>query len=128
MLPSSQVIYERTPASNGRDFRGQVTSSQVIYERTPASNGRDFRGQVKAVLTLSPGGNTFTTLVHAPSLQEGTILGSVSGNSEGEQRIKFTFDIAFGQPDAIVGEPVLKTLEYLAFMVETIVSIFESEF
>jgi hypothetical protein len=25
MLPSSQVIYERTPDSTGRDFRGQVT-------------------------------------------------------------------------------------------------------
>jgi hypothetical protein len=24
MLPSSQVIYERTPDSNGRDFRGHV--------------------------------------------------------------------------------------------------------
>ncbi len=27
LLPSSQTIYERTPASNGRDYRGQVRTS-----------------------------------------------------------------------------------------------------
>ena len=82
----------------------------------------------EVVFTLSPGGNTFSTMVDSPGLNEGDILGSISGNSEGEQRIKFTFDIAFGQPDSIAGEPVLRTLEYMAHMVGTIVSIFEARF
>jgi hypothetical protein len=78
--------------------------------------------------TLSPGGNTITALVDAPGLDEGDILGSISGNYEGEHRIHFTFDIAFGQPDSIAGDPVLPALEYLASMVETIVEEFEQEF
>jgi hypothetical protein len=82
----------------------------------------------QVMLSLSPEGNRFTTLVSCPGLNEGDILGSVSGNSEGQQRIQFTFDIAFSQPDSIAGEPVLQTLEYLAHMVETIVRDFKARF
>jgi hypothetical protein len=82
----------------------------------------------QAIFTLSPGGNTFSTLVHAPGLKEGDVLGSVSGNSEGEQRINFTFDIAFGKPESIAGEPVLQTLKYMTFMVEHIVATFAARF
>jgi hypothetical protein len=32
MLPSSQVIYERTPDSNGRDFRGHVRVRVPVVE------------------------------------------------------------------------------------------------
>ena len=78
--------------------------------------------------SLSPGGNTFTTLVETPGLNEGDVLGSVSGNSEGQQRINFTFDIAFAKPDEISGEPVLPTLEYLAHIVETVVETFKARF
>jgi hypothetical protein len=82
----------------------------------------------EVVFTLSPEGNTFSTMVDSPGLKEGDVLGSISGNSEGEQRIKFAFDIAFGQPNSIAGEPVLQTLEYLAHMVETIVETFKARF
>jgi hypothetical protein len=82
----------------------------------------------QVVFSLSPEGNTFTTMVDTPGLNEGDVLGSTSGNSEGQQRIKFTFDIAFGKPDSIAGEPVLRTLEYMAYMVETIVETFRIRF
>lgn len=82
----------------------------------------------QVVFTLSPGRNTLSALVDAPGLDEGYILGSVSGNHEGNQRIEFTFDIAFGQPDSIAGDPVLPALEYMTYMVETIVEDFGSRF
>jgi hypothetical protein len=34
MLPSSQVIYERTPDSNGRDFRGHVKLAEIIFVKS----------------------------------------------------------------------------------------------
>jgi hypothetical protein len=82
----------------------------------------------EVVFSLSPEGNTFTTMVDSPGLNQGDVLGSVSGNSEGQQRIQFTFDVAFGKPDSISGEPVLRTLEYLGYMVETIVGTFNAKF
>jgi hypothetical protein len=84
----------------------------------------------EVVFSLSPGGKntTFTTLVRAPGLDEGDVLGSVSGNSEGEQRIQFAFDVAFSKPDSIAGEPVFRSLNYLADMVETLVGMFSARF
>jgi hypothetical protein len=82
----------------------------------------------QVVFSMSPEGNTFTTIIDTPGINEGDILGSVSGNSEGQQRINFTFDIAFGKPDEIAGEAVLSTLEYLAHLVGLVVETFNSKF
>lgn len=82
----------------------------------------------QVIFSLSPGRSTFSTIVHAPGLNEGDILGSVSGNSEGQQRVNFTFDIAFSEPDEIAGEPILRTLEYFAQIVETVIEMFNARF
>ena len=79
-----------------------------------------------AQLTLSSEPTEFAVLFEAPKLADGNIIGEVSGNSEANQRIKFTFDIALGEPEFLAGEPVVPTLNYLAEMVESIIVHFES--
>jgi hypothetical protein len=80
-------------------------------------------------LTLSSEMTEFSALLRAPrGLEEGDILGEVSGNSEANQRINFTFDIAFGQPEGLTGESVVGTLHHMAQMVEAIIGHFESRF
>jgi hypothetical protein len=49
-------------------------------------------------LQLTPELTEFSVIFSAPGLKEGDVLGEVSGNSEANQRINFSFDIAFGQP------------------------------
>jgi hypothetical protein len=80
-------------------------------------------------LKLSPEPTEFSMLFRAPrGLEEGDVLGEVSGNSEADQRINFSFDIAFGKPDGFAGEPVVETLTYMTRMFEAIVSHFEGLF
>lgn len=79
-------------------------------------------------LKLSPEATEFSVLFSAPTLEEGTVLGEVSGDSETDHRINFTFDIAFGEPEAIMGEPVTPVLTKLAEIVEAIIIHFESNF
>lgn len=63
---------------------------------------------------------TFSTLVQAPGLNEGDVLGSASGNSEGEQKIKFTFDIAFSYPDTVAGENERHELAAVLFVAKVL--------
>jgi hypothetical protein len=79
-------------------------------------------------MTLSPTPRMFSALLLAPGLQEGLVLGEVEGNTEPDNHIKFTFDIAFGEPEILEGEYVVPTLTYLAGMVETIVNHFAENF
>jgi hypothetical protein len=79
-------------------------------------------------LTMSPGPRTFSALMLAPGLHEGLVLGEVEGNTEPDNHIKFTFDIAFGEPEILEGKYVVPTLTYIAGMVETIVNHFAEKF
>jgi hypothetical protein len=79
-------------------------------------------------MTLSPTPRMYSALIHAPGLQEGLVLGEVGGNTEPDNHIKFTFDIAFGEPEILEGEYVVPTLTYMAGMVETIVNHFAENF
>jgi hypothetical protein len=80
-----------------------------------------------AQFKLSPEPTEFSVLFHSPELREGDILGEVSGNSESDHRINFGFDIAFGQPVSLAGEPVVPTLTYMTQMVEAIVAHFDDK-
>jgi hypothetical protein len=76
---------------------------------------------------LSPEPTQFSVLVDSPALKEGDVLGEVSGNSEAQQRISFNFDVAFGEPDLLAGEPIVETLEYMTQMVEAILNHFSTQ-
>jgi len=80
-------------------------------------------------LTLSPEPTEFSVLFRVPcGLEEGNVLGEVSGNSETNQRINFGFDIAFGQPDGLAGESVVETLNDMAQMIAAIINHFDGLF
>lgn len=79
-------------------------------------------------ITMSPSPRMYSALMLAPGLQEGLVLGEVEGNTEPDSHIKFTFDIAFGEPQILEGEYVVPTLTYIAGMVETIVNHFAAKF
>ena len=79
-------------------------------------------------LQMTPELTEFSVLFSAPGLKEGAVLGEVSGNSEANQRINFTFDIAFGQSGRFEGEPVVETLTKLSDFVERIVNYFAGLF
>ena len=79
-------------------------------------------------LTMSPTARMYSALMLAPGLQEGLVLGEVEGNTEPDNHIKFTFDIAFGEPEILEGKYVVPTLTYIAGMVETIVNHFAEKF
>jgi hypothetical protein len=81
-----------------------------------------------AVFKLSPEGNVFSVRFEVPGLKQGDVLGEVSGDSEADHRINFTFDIAFGEPQVIAGESVVPTLIQMVQIVEAIVLAFESRF
>jgi hypothetical protein len=79
-------------------------------------------------LTMSPGPRMYSALLLAPGLEEGLVLGEVEGNTEPNNHIKFTFDIAFGEPEILQGQYVVPTLTYMAGMVETIIGHFAEKF
>ena len=85
-------------------------------------------GHRGAQLQLSGEVTEFSVLLRSPGLKEGDVIGEVSDKTEGNHRIKYTFDIAFGEPEIIAGEIVVPTLQYFHNVVESIISYFESNF
>jgi hypothetical protein len=69
-----------------------------------------------------------SALMLAPRLEEGYVLGEIEGNTEPHNHLKFTFDIAFGQPEVLEGEFVVPTLDFMARYVESIVNYFAANF
>jgi hypothetical protein len=57
-------------------------------------------------------------------MEKGAPLYSVKGNFETDQRVNFTFDIAFGEPKVFKGQLLVKTLSELTDLVESIVMSF----
>lgn len=57
--------------------------------------------------------------------KEGDILGELEGEHQTSGGLKFTFDIAFGEPHVFYGSPVVATLGRLAGVVEGILSTLE---
>lgn len=140
---------EKYKAESARKTRGMPAAAKEIIDRiAPYQGGNDalwvlhllditdkhrllitIGAQMAqtAQLKLSPEPTEFSVLFHSPELKEGDILGEVSGNSELDHRINFGFDIAFGQPVSLAGEPVVPTLTYMTQMVETIVAHFDDK-
>jgi hypothetical protein len=102
------------------------TLNNADKHRLLVSVGSNIARTVQMTLSATP--RMFSALVHAPGLQEGLVLGEVEGNTEPDNHIKFTFDIAFGEPEILEGEYVVPTLTYFAGMVETIVNHFAENF
>jgi hypothetical protein len=59
------------------------------------------------------------------ALEEGYILGSVGRKVEANQGMKFTFDIAFGEPEVLAGQPIIEALTQITQYIERIVGYFE---
>jgi len=78
-------------------------------------------GSWEANLSLTP---TMYTFNLSPILKEGTVIGSIPGNTEPDKRMSITADIAFGEPELLEGRPLIETLTALADMVEAVVSHF----
>lgn len=58
-------------------------------------------------------------------LEEGDIIGWISGNHEADKHMSVTADIAFGEPEVLEGRPIIETLAQLVNLVEAIVLHFE---
>jgi hypothetical protein len=146
-FPISETAEKYKAESPGKTKNMPVAAKKVIDQMAPYGGGNDGLWALHSLdltdkhrllitiqtniaktaqLTLSPEPTEFSVLFEAPELAEGNILGEVSGNSEANQRIKFTFDVALGEPEFLAGEPVVPTLNYLAQMVEAIIAHFES--
>lgn len=58
-------------------------------------------------------------------IQEGEPIVSIAGKFEGEQDVRFTFDIAFGEPQILYANPVVGTLSAAIEVVESLLTDFE---
>jgi|ERR1019366_3453912 hypothetical protein len=58
-------------------------------------------------------------------LETGTELLIDAPDSEVNEKMEFTLDVAFGQPEVIKGKPVVETLQSLAQFVDNVISDFE---
>jgi hypothetical protein len=64
------------------------------------------------------------TFAMPPILEEGSIIGSIPGNTETDKQMSVTADIAFGEPEVLEGRPLIEALTELGEWVEAIVSYF----
>ena len=76
-------------------------------------------------LKLSPEPTDFNIYLNPEPLREGNVVGEVSGDSGSENRIFYSFDIAFEQPQLLAKQPVLDTLRTMGQTVEAIIDYFE---
>ncbi len=113
---------------NGRLLWALHTLNNADKHRLLVSVGSNIARTVQLTMGPSPVPRTFSALMLAPGLEEGYILGEVEGNTEPNNYIKFSFDIAFGEPEILEGEYVVPTLTYMAGMVESIVNYFATNF
>jgi hypothetical protein len=60
------------------------------------------------------------------ALEECYILGSLGRKVEADQGMKFTFDIAFGEPKVLAGRPVIETFTQMAGYIERIIGYFDT--
>jgi hypothetical protein len=96
---------------------------QIGFEISPANMREAFKG-----LFRIPDFPVHTSYFPAPppisAPEKGALLFAVQGNFEANKNVKFTFDIAFGEPEVFKGKPVLETMLEVSDLVEGIVDSF----
>jgi hypothetical protein len=105
-----------------------ITTAMVVreigFEISPSFMNEAFKGLFKF-----PDFPVHTNYFRAPepiyAPEKGALLYSVQGNFEANKNVKFTFDVAFGEPEVFKGKPVLETMLELSDLVEGIVASFE---